>query len=550
MIVSSLPLYWPRFDVTTYGARADGSDDTASIQQAINAAVENGQGIIYFPAGTYRVTPQSLELWKQYPVIFYLTTGNLIFLGEPNLTHIFGYMPGLLNPVSTWNIPQTSECTMPVSRFGMFRIDSNKGPISNIQFRYLDINGQAGYTGNHTVLGDPATGDGWDLTHKALALDGANLIDDILIYGCVLRNWRGEIIYSGGDRIRKLSVVNTRVYSTNASSISCSGDVLLDRVIVGSRSSHGDVYNGVENFALGYPQKTIIRNSTIGCSSNPDRHIHGNAVVYIGLPSSRLVLENSKIERSQFGLLLSETAHNCMVRRNEFSRNVHGAITSILAQYPKYGMGFSRVTIRDNTYRDSGSVLVNQAGELRNLIVERNTVFNGTLLQGIWQWSCGSPTIDGNTLAEGSQDVTGNYAGGDRDELIPMWTNTKRIEGAASARTRIDAADGDTTTIAPWTDLVVLNSHSTAGTHYVELDETRIHLYRDGFTITFLPGEAKDWSLRANPAWNTLQKDQPVSAKGTTLKMNAYGKFELVTSVSAASVSSMTGGFVPIHSRS
>jgi hypothetical protein len=45
------------FNVKTYGAVGDGStNDTASVQDAIDAAVANGGGIVYFPKGTYKVT--------------------------------------------------------------------------------------------------------------------------------------------------------------------------------------------------------------------------------------------------------------------------------------------------------------------------------------------------------------------------------------------------------------------------------------------------------------------------------------------------------------
>ena len=46
------------FDVTIFGANgADILDDRKAIQAAIDAASENGGGVVYFPAGTYRVSP-------------------------------------------------------------------------------------------------------------------------------------------------------------------------------------------------------------------------------------------------------------------------------------------------------------------------------------------------------------------------------------------------------------------------------------------------------------------------------------------------------------
>jgi hypothetical protein len=52
-----------RFDVTEYGAVADGeTDDTAAINKAITAAKDAGGGVVFFPRGTYRcmaVRPKS-----------------------------------------------------------------------------------------------------------------------------------------------------------------------------------------------------------------------------------------------------------------------------------------------------------------------------------------------------------------------------------------------------------------------------------------------------------------------------------------------------------
>jgi hypothetical protein len=45
------------FNVKSYGAKGDDStDDTTAIQNAINACITAGGGIVYFPAGTYKVT--------------------------------------------------------------------------------------------------------------------------------------------------------------------------------------------------------------------------------------------------------------------------------------------------------------------------------------------------------------------------------------------------------------------------------------------------------------------------------------------------------------
>jgi len=54
----AVPLDW--FNVKTYGAVGNGSkDDTAAIQAALDAATAAKGGTVYFPAGTYMVTPTS-----------------------------------------------------------------------------------------------------------------------------------------------------------------------------------------------------------------------------------------------------------------------------------------------------------------------------------------------------------------------------------------------------------------------------------------------------------------------------------------------------------
>lgn len=53
------PTPWPnqRFDVSHFGAQGDdNTDDTAAVRKAIAAAAQNGGGIVYFPAGVYRIT--------------------------------------------------------------------------------------------------------------------------------------------------------------------------------------------------------------------------------------------------------------------------------------------------------------------------------------------------------------------------------------------------------------------------------------------------------------------------------------------------------------
>lgn len=51
------PIDWLNVKSAAYGAKGDGStDDTTAIQNAINAAISAGARVVYFPAGTYKIS--------------------------------------------------------------------------------------------------------------------------------------------------------------------------------------------------------------------------------------------------------------------------------------------------------------------------------------------------------------------------------------------------------------------------------------------------------------------------------------------------------------
>ena len=66
------------FDVRDYGAAGDGiANDTAEIQAAIDAAASAGGGVVFFPAGTYLVTPMSSPALA-------VTSNNITLQGSGN----------------------------------------------------------------------------------------------------------------------------------------------------------------------------------------------------------------------------------------------------------------------------------------------------------------------------------------------------------------------------------------------------------------------------------------------------------------------------------
>jgi hypothetical protein len=67
----------PVFDVTSHGADPTGAaDSTVAIQNAIDAAVAAGGGVVFLPAGTFRVSPQGGNAYA-----LRLAAGSVVFRG-------------------------------------------------------------------------------------------------------------------------------------------------------------------------------------------------------------------------------------------------------------------------------------------------------------------------------------------------------------------------------------------------------------------------------------------------------------------------------------
>ncbi len=175
----------PVYNVKDFGAKGNGAaDDTTAIRNALAAAEAAGGGIIYLPAGTYDVCPQASDLTSSTYYtsphyggnlpIFAITTSNIVFIGDgAESTHLEGYSLGMKNPVTNWYSATPGGA---VVRFDMFVVYASAA-ISTIQFRSLDICGNAGWTPEGAYgswPANPTTGDGWDITNKCIAMWGSN----------------------------------------------------------------------------------------------------------------------------------------------------------------------------------------------------------------------------------------------------------------------------------------------------------------------------------------------------------------------------------------
>ncbi len=527
----ALPAY-PTFNVKTlHGAVGNGLvDDTVAIRATIADACAAGGGLVYLPTGDYAVSPQMSDGTWTDPYLrsqaFRITCNNVVFIGDgPQLSRLLLYLPpGLSNPTTTWQDISVFNSYMKIKRAYMFYIDSVGGPINRVQFRSMTIDGQAGYTGNFVVGGIPATGDGWDMTHKAIMANGPNPITGVLVFNSTLSHWRGEEIF--GPNV-DLAVIRSTIQSTNASALSTSGPALIANSTIGG-TGDARVYNGVENFAFPGNVQTI-QDSNISAVSN--------GIAFLSYPTGVLNVLRNNIHDSHFGIQFSEAGHNILISGNMFSYNANAMITTVQNLYPELAghLGFDNLTISGNTFDHTGSALVVQqygSGSFQNLKFQGNTVTSGNLLSGgfgvVNQGDWTGFTVDGTILGAAGQAVGGQYVGGH----YALWANTTRPAGtgsvgAAAKFDQFSSADVETK-IVPKTDLTWLNQNSTGGTHhYAVIDPAILAAYPTGFTTKLIKG-ASPWTLKADPAWNDFAADIPLTAAGVTITKNAAGVFSAI----------------------
>lgn len=94
---------FPVFDVTEYGAIPnDTLSDKIAIQKAIQKASENGEGIIYFPKGTYSVNTSDDD-----QNIILIQSSKIVFRGEDRNNSIIFFQNDLpaADPDKLWTVP-------------------------------------------------------------------------------------------------------------------------------------------------------------------------------------------------------------------------------------------------------------------------------------------------------------------------------------------------------------------------------------------------------------------------------------------------------------
>jgi hypothetical protein len=508
----------PVFDVTKYGAKGDdATDDTKAIRSALGAAVASGGGIVYLPTGIYRVCPQPYDTFPDvWRPIFRVNTSRIVFAGDgPGKSVLSGYFDGMNDPKLHWLV--TTDSYVKITRFMMFGVAYDyqaHAPIDTVQIRSLTIRGNANWTGNTAVGGNPTTGDGWDMGHKAIAFSsptGGNSITNVLIYNCDVRGWRGEGIYSGSTPIKPFTVLGCTLDNINADAISVDEGCDVWGCSIGLLAN---VSNGIENYTRTKGTANRIRQSKI-------KAVH-NGMAHLGLPGTYLVATANEFIGCDSAILMAEAANNVYVSGNAFVNCRHSIIGAIFELYKNDPHGFAKWYLRNNSVVGGGSLLVNQGDTIPDLQIIDNTIGAGaTMLTGSFDAMPGF-VVSGNHIASGASDVH-SYTGG-----VGLWSGNVRDTGSI-AGCKFDYYGTDSVAIIDpqmSSDILWLNAKPGA-VQLIAIDPKQLPLYPVGFVCRAFSTSGPGWAW-APGDWNTFSAPVQIpGVPGVAIRKNAAGLFEL-----------------------
>ena len=198
-----------------------GTNDTTAVEAAINAAGAAGGGSVTFPASSpanvYLVsTPNTAA---NTPADMIIPYNNVALVGDDTIPTIV--CRGAYSIVSG-----------AVVRGFCVAIGNNAGTAgaSNVSISNLVLDGFTdGNTWNANFPASTTTGDGWDVTDKAVFINPNVAEGPITISNTTLANFKGELVYFGGtdSLLGQVSITDSNLSNTNGDGLSVSAQNLI-----------------------------------------------------------------------------------------------------------------------------------------------------------------------------------------------------------------------------------------------------------------------------------------------------------------------------------
>ena len=274
------------YDVTQSPYSADNTGATnayTGVKAAWDAAIAAGGGIVYFPAGTYKIYPTDADIsdvggiptadpGDSYSTsLFPVTSDNMVFRGAGSGSVTLNLRLWNDNPATEWlQIRNASSQVTNIRRYFMFLTQD----VSDFTLEGMTINagatpvdtGKEWYSLDHKRYQ-------WDISHKLVASFDTNRIKNIIVDDIITSDWRGEVFYTGGVGHGKYFMKDTTISRTNSSAISMSAAGEYVNVTINEASNacfESVAFANVTDYKTGrvFGQNTIARGVTM--NSFPD----------------------------------------------------------------------------------------------------------------------------------------------------------------------------------------------------------------------------------------------------------------------------------------
>ena len=253
------------------GAVGDGqADDQPAIQAAIDYAHAVGAAELRFEAATYRLhcpvrtsPAEDKRAEDGHPLV---VRQSLTLRGCAAVRTVLDFraLNGGDPEAEVQRVPTSASDPSPaVWRGGGLYLQgdpTDPGPgnrtIARLELNRLIFNGNRQRTGAYEWPADPATGDGWDITDKALWLQDC-FVGEIVCRDVDMVGWKGEILFTAGEAaaLERLELQRCKLATSNGSALNPGVDV----EILAVDCSFGDCFQAQEDVAK---TRAIYRNCT------------------------------------------------------------------------------------------------------------------------------------------------------------------------------------------------------------------------------------------------------------------------------------------------
>lgn len=254
--------------VTQHGVRNDSTTNCLPIMQRLADSLgAAGGGTLYQPNGKYRwYDTASPASWDH--AIFTIAYSNVHWIGETE-DGVINYFqgPNGTSPMTNWwHLPYATNYSA-VCRGYSVRIQKRAEdgiPLTGVMIADMTFDGGCPPTyHNSPIPADSATGDGWDVTHKAIYVQSeySSYTDDMTFIRVHIKQYKGEMIF-GDVRNKGMHIYNCEVEHGNASLIST-----LGRMDIRATYMHHSANAGVETYPGPYASNingNLIDSTTYG----------------------------------------------------------------------------------------------------------------------------------------------------------------------------------------------------------------------------------------------------------------------------------------------